>query len=308
MHKKSFVLMGFAWCALLVAAVASAGPFQDDLKQRRARAMAQLGADSIAIFWSAPPRVYSLDVDYEYRQDSNLLYLTGLDQEDSILVLMPGNQTKKEILFVREADARREHWNGHSLTPAEAAEQTGIDTVLTANQFEPFVAGILSGQGGPTVSTDEGRSFFDALGHGTARLALLLEPQRNLSDPAGPARQFAARMRDRFFGVEIKDASPIVASLRQIKTPYEQTILRKSVAISADAHKAGMRAAAPGKWEYEVEAAIEQVYLRNGAMSWDTPRSSAAVRTRRSCTTSGRAVRCRPVSCSSSTRRPTTRA
>ena len=78
-------------------------------------------------------------------------------------------------------------------------------------------------------------------------------------------------MRETFFGFEIKDASPVVASLRQIKTPYEQTVLRKSVAISVDAHKAGMRAAAPGKWEYEVEAAIEEVYLRNGAMSWGYP-------------------------------------
>ena len=233
--------------------------------------MDRLGADSIAIFWSAPARVYSLDVDYEYRQDSNLLYLTGLDQPDTILVLMPGNRTKREILFVREADARREHWNGHSLTPAEASEQTGIETVLTGNQFEPFVAGILSGQGGSTVSTDEGHAFFEALGQGRARLALLLEPQRNLSDAPGPAREFAARMRDRFFGFDVKDATPVLASLRQIKTPYEQDVLRKSVAISADAHKAGMRAAGPGKWEYEVEAAIEEVYLRNGAMSWGYP-------------------------------------
>ena len=149
MHKKSFRVVCFAWCVCLIALrAASAGPLQDDLKQRRTRAMDMLGADSIAIFWSAPSRVYSLDVDYEYRQDSNLLYLTGLDQPDTILVLMPGNRTKREILFVREADARREHWNGHSLTPAEASEQTGIETVLTGNQFEPFVAGILSGQGG----------------------------------------------------------------------------------------------------------------------------------------------------------------
>ena len=57
---------------------------------------------------------------------------------------MPGNETRKEILFVREADARREHWNGHSLTPAEASAQSGIETVLTANQFEPFIAAMFS--------------------------------------------------------------------------------------------------------------------------------------------------------------------
>jgi Xaa-Pro aminopeptidase len=253
------------------ARLAVAGPLQDDLQARRARAMEQLGPDTLAILWSAPTRVYSLDVDYEYRQDSNLLYLTGLNQEDTILVLMPGNKTKREILFVREADARREHWNGHSLTPPEAAEQTGIQTVLTGNQFEPFIAAALAGQPGPLLTADEGQKFFDAIEAGHAALALLLEPQRNLSESPGPARQFAARMRDRFFGFDVKDATPVLSRLRQIKTPYEQGVLRRSVAISSDAHKAGMRTAAPGKWEYEVEAAIEEVYLKNGAMSWGYP-------------------------------------
>ena len=244
----------FAVCLLALARLAAAGPLQDDWKARRARAMEKLGPDTIAIFWSAPERVYSTDVNYEYRQESNLLYLTGIDQEETILVLMPGSKTRREVLFVREADARREHWNGHSLTPAEAAAHSGIETVLTAGQFEGLVAGALSGREGAIAS-----------------LALLLEPQRNLTDPPGPARRFAAQMRERFFGFSVKDATPVLTELRQVKTPYEQGVLRKSALISSEAHKAGMRAAAPLKFEYEVEAAIEEVYLRNGAMSWGYP-------------------------------------
>ena len=61
--------------------------------------------------------MYSRSVDYEYRQDSDLLYLTGVTQPETILVLMPGNRTQREILFIRPADARREHWEGHLLTP-----------------------------------------------------------------------------------------------------------------------------------------------------------------------------------------------
>jgi Xaa-Pro aminopeptidase len=243
-----------AACLAAVASAAAAGPLQDDLKARRARAMERLGAEALAIFWSAPERVYSTDVNYEYRQDSNLLYLTGIDQEDTILVLTPGNAARKEVLFIREADARREHWNGHSLTAAEASEQSGVTTVMTLNQFESFVANAFSNQERPIGS-----------------LSLVLEPQRNLTDAPGPARQFAARMRDRFFGFQVKDATPILNELRQIKTSYEQDLIRKSALISSDAHKAGMRAAAPGKYEYEVEAAIEEAYLRNGAMSWGYP-------------------------------------
>ena len=104
----------------LTAVSSTAGPPQDDLKVRRSHAMERLGPDTIAIFWSAPTRVYSNDVNYEYGQDSNLLYLTGIDQEETILVLMPGNDTRKEMLFVREADARREHWNGHPVELGDA--------------------------------------------------------------------------------------------------------------------------------------------------------------------------------------------
>ena len=94
---------------LACARIATAAPLQDDLKARRARVEERLGAETVAIFWSAPARVFSTDVNYEFRQESNLLYLTGIDQEETILVLVPGSETK-EFLFVREADPRREHW------------------------------------------------------------------------------------------------------------------------------------------------------------------------------------------------------
>ncbi|MGH9196685.1 MAG: M24 family metallopeptidase, partial [Acidimicrobiia bacterium] len=103
-----------------------------------------------------------------------------------------------------------------------------------------------------------------------ARLALVLG-RRRLSDPLTHALQFANKVRDRFFGFSITDATEIVHDLRQIKTAYEQQILERSVEISSDAHRAGMKAARPGAYEYEVEAAIEQVYLANGALGWGYP-------------------------------------
>jgi Xaa-Pro aminopeptidase len=269
MHvRRSFAAI--AVVAALMPSSIAAGPLQDDLKARRTRVMEQIGPDAIAIFWSAPVRVYSHDVDYEYRQDSNLLYLTGIDQEQTILVLMPGNATNKEFLFVREADARREHWEGHTLTPEEAAAQSGIATALPLAQFEPFIAAMLSRRPVRGDKTEYAR-FFQALEEGRARLSVLLEPQRNLSETPGPVTQFVAKLRERFFGFHVHDANPVLAGLRQIKTPYEQEILRRSVAISSDAHRAGMLAAVPGKYEYEVEAAIEYVYLSRGAMSWGYP-------------------------------------
>ena len=248
----------------------TAGPLQEDLAARRGKLMERLGPETLAIFWSAPTRVYSGDVDYEYRQESNLLYLTGIDQPETMLVLMPGNTSRREILFIREADARREHWEGHSLTPAEATAQSGIQTVMTADRFDSFVAAMFSrrAMGG---AAGEYERFFGALADGRARLSMLLEPQVSLTAAPGQARQFGANLKERFFGFAVQDVTPLLWEFRQVKTPYEQGVMRKSVAISSEAHKAGMREAAPGKFEYEVEAAIEHVYLRSGAMSWGYP-------------------------------------
>ncbi len=268
--RLTFATLTFVLLSALTFVNASTGSLQDDLKARRTRAMERIGPDAMAIFWSAPPRVYSTDVNYEYRQESNLLYLTGIDQEETVLVLMPGNETRKEILFVREADARREHWNGHSLTPAEATAASGIQSVMTMNEFEPFIASVFSRRAGAGSPTEYAR-YFQALADGRAKLSVLLDPISDLSEPPGPVREFVSRLRERFFGFTVHDVSPVLAELRQIKTPYEQDVLRRSVEISSEAHRAGMRAAHAGKYEYEVEAAIEEVYLRNGAMSWGYP-------------------------------------
>src|SRR5687767_10595331 len=121
---------------------AAAGEFQDDLAARRARVMERLTPESMLILWSAPVKVYSLDVDYEFRQDSNLYYLTGIDQEETILVLMSGNMERKEILFVKPRDAVREHWEGRLLSRNEAIQQSGIATVYMTDDFDSFLSAI----------------------------------------------------------------------------------------------------------------------------------------------------------------------
>jgi Xaa-Pro aminopeptidase len=256
----------------LVASAASAGELQDDLKARRARALQQLSPDTVLVLFSAPTRVYSHDVEYEFRQDSTLYYLTGIDQEETILVLMPGNRTRREILFVREPNPRREHWNGHSLTVDEAKAESGIETVYNTPQFEMFLTSMLTRRpfGFERMlqnGVEEYGAFFDAVANGRARLSLLLQPAAGLSGPLPEPHEFAKQIRDRFPGIAVGDATEMLWRLRQIKTPYERKVLTRSLEISSEAHRAGMRTARPGVWEYEVESAIEAVYLRNGAMT-----------------------------------------
>jgi Xaa-Pro aminopeptidase len=232
--------------------------------------MDRLGRDAMLIVLSAPTRVYSLDVDYEYRQDSNLYYLTGLAQEDTVLVLMPGNNTQREILFVKDRDPVREHWSGRTFSHAEVTARTGIRTVLSRTRFEGFLASMLSRGSFDALDSNEAAAFFGALSEGRARLAFVLETP-TLRAPPSPTMDLMRRLRERYAGFQTIDATPLLTELRLVKTPFEQKILARATEISAEAQAAGMRAARPGAYEYEVKAAIEAVHRGRGAVSWAYP-------------------------------------
>ncbi len=264
------------WTAALgfAPALAVAGELQDDLRARRARVMGALGPESVLVHRSAPARVYSRDVDYEYRQDSDILYLTGIDQAGSTLVLLPGNKTKKSILFVSDADPRREHREGHLLTKSEAQAASGVDEVRVASELDGFLTSLMNRQ--PfgerlTEYTGEYDALFDALRGNNARLALIFGRRPGAKEELPPAYEFAERMRQRVPGLAVVDATDIVWGLRQVKTPYEREALKRSTDVSADAHRAAMRATKPDRFEHEVEAALEKVYLERGAPSWGYP-------------------------------------
>ena len=260
-----------AMTLVLFATFAHASEFSDDLKARRAKVMERLGPDSILIAWSASAKVYSTDVDYEYRQDSNLYYLTGLTQEGTVLVLMPGNTTQREILFVKDRNPVAEHWTGRLLTVDDAKARTGIETVLTTSRFEPFITAMLDRRSFAGIDRAQAAKFFEGLDGGHARVALVLPPGRKLDDPLTPPLEFARQVRERFFGFQIADATPIFNDLRTVKTSYERQVLIKDLEISSDAQMAGMRAAHPGAYEYEVKAAIEAVFRSRGSASWSYP-------------------------------------
>ena len=259
---------------LIAAPLARGGELQDDLRARRARVMEAIGPDSLLVHWSAPAKVYSRDVDYEYRQDSDMLYLSGIDQEGTALVLLPGNKTKKSILFVSDADPRREHREGHLLSKQEAQDASGVDEVRYGSELDSFLTSLMNRQPPGERRTEwsgEYDAFFDALKAGRARLSLVLGRRPGLKEELPKAYDFAERMRQRVPGLAISDATELVWGLRQVKTPYERAALQRSTDISADAHRAAMRATKPERFEYEVEAALEKVYLERGAPSWGYP-------------------------------------
>jgi Xaa-Pro aminopeptidase len=235
-----------------------------DLAARRAAVMEALGPDAVLVLWSAPARVYSTDTNYEYRQESNLLYLTGLEQEDTVLVLAPGRAGPREFIFVRAPDPRRELWEGRLLRPSEVSDRTGIAQVYTQRRteaFDAFMGELLEGAPRPFRVGVLGRVGAGAESPTAAALA---------GPDAAPVR-WAQAMQARYPGVHPFNAADVLEDRRAIKTPYEQALLRRSVEISADAHVEGMKATQPGRWEYQVEAAIEYTFHRSGALSWGYP-------------------------------------
>jgi len=256
---------------LLAAAPAFANDLSDDLAARRSRLMARIGPDTMVVIFSAPPRVYSGDVDYEYHQDPNLYYLTGLDQEETILVLMPGNPNTRELLFIKDRNPDREHWTGPRLPRDEARARTGISTVLNTSAFEAFIGAVLSRRPyGSTLDDAEAGGYFAALGAGRARLAVVLG-DNSPDDQPSPAQLFLRKVRDRYVGFVPVDVTREVYALRMVKTPHEIETLTRATDISVHGQRAGMRAAKPGAFEYQVKAAIEAVYRAEGADSWAYP-------------------------------------
>jgi len=258
-------------CALLIARSLAASRLSEDLTSRRAKLRDRLGPETMAMLLSAPARVYSGDVDYEYRQDSNLYYLTGVTQEDTILVLMPGNVSRREVLFIKDRNPEREHWTGHLLSRDEARERTGITTVLPTSAFDAFLGAVLSREGyGSQFDGKEIAAFASALEGGRAKLALVMDAA-DAGDPPTRTQQLLQRLRDRYVGYVPVDIAPTLKTFRMVKTPYELEMLTRATDISAEAQMAGMRAAAPGAFEYQVKAAIEAVHRARGAVSWAYP-------------------------------------
>lgn len=167
-----------------------------ELAARRNRVAQAVGPNGILFLLSGEPRVYAGDVNYHYRQENNLYYLTNLKQKGATLVLTPGNETLPEILFLPRRIPIRETWTGHMYSVEEASQISGIKEIWEASEFEPFARGLRNRQpyvpkpenillssatsgavahGGASASTFQ--KLFDAASSGQARLYLLTGQQ-----------------------------------------------------------------------------------------------------------------------------------
>lgn len=259
----------YCFLALLAGRAVWAAPIPSaTYAKRRAAVMDKMSGEGMLILFSAPPRKFTGDMYYKFRQENNLYYLTGIAQEDTILVLMPGNKSRRENLFLLNRDPSREVWTGNRLSVEEAKQLSGIDSVYGRAEFDDFINALLSGASygvNRYTNPDEYARFFFQLKGSAAPVFLLLEDRPGLNGRLSPEFEFSARLRERFPGIVVRDSTDLFAALRLAKQPEELERIRRAVDITADGLTAAARQVHDGVKEYELQATVEFHYLKNGA-------------------------------------------
>jgi len=242
-----------------------------ELASRRARVAQSVGAKGILILFSTEPRVYTNDVNYEYRQENNLYYLTNLKQKGATLVLTPSNEVTPEILFLPRRSPAAETWTGHMYSAEEASQTSGIKEIWEASEFEPFLQAVrtrqpyrpkadrilMSSSAAPVESGAPSgfEKLFAEAGKNDAEIHLLV-PGAGDSLEYRQEQRFASEWAKSASGYSIKNVSPVFAEMRLRKSPLEIVLLQHAIDITTEAHERAWIAAADARWEYEVDAQV----------------------------------------------------
>ena len=214
-------------------------------RRRRRQRMRMAGEDAILVLPAAPERVRSRDTLYPYRQDSDVLYLSGFDEPDAVLVLVPGRRHGETLLFCRERDPAREAWDGPRLGPEDAPGALGIDDAYAIDDLDEILPGLLEGRS--RVYYHFGRdSDFDL-----KLIGWVNRVRAQVRHGAQPPHEFL-------------ELGHLLDEMRLFKTADELRLMRRAAAISVQAQQAVMRAARPGMRECELQAELERVFRAAG--------------------------------------------
>lgn len=264
-----------------------------ELARRRSEVRNRLSEKGLLVLFSAEPRLYTNDVDYPYRQENNLYYLTGINEAGVTLAILPSGKSFKEVLFIPRRNPQQETWTGRMLSADEARKISGIQEVYEAEQFRTFMTFIspragsafgqpqqMRGPGGPQAASqtpppaswaEDLKPLRDLASKDDAELYLLLPPTAAESNEYRQEQRFAAKMPPGVSGFSIRSAMRIFAELRGTKSEYEVRLLQHAVDISIEAFNRAYAVARPGVREYEVEAEFLYAYRKHNAFNWGYP-------------------------------------
>lgn len=266
-----------------------------ELTTRRDRVAQAIGSKGVLVLMSGEPRVYAGDVQYEFRQENNLFYLTQLNQKGAMLVMMPGHTRHREILFLRRRNPALETWTGHMYSPEEARAISGIGEIWDAKEFEPFITALRKREAyrpnpdnillsmietasannaanstAPANQASTGDETLSASAPGEATIYMLL-PREDDSKEYAREQRFAAQWAQTASGYTLRNAWPIFSELRMRKSPMELAFIQHAIDITSEGFARAMMTANDAKWEYEVEAEIDYTFKRRHADNWGYP-------------------------------------
>lgn len=213
--------------------------------QNRKKLAKRLNPNAVAVIRSNDIMPTNADGTMGFKQNSNLFYLSGIDQEETILIIAPNfpDKKKREILFVRETNEEIAIWEGHKYTKEEAKQTSGIENVQWNDNFEKVFAEILA---------ESECIYLESNEH-----------IRNASEVQTSNAKFIQECKEKYPLYEYNRLFPILADLRCVKSEIEIEILQKACDITEKGFRRILNYVKPGVWEYELEAEYLHEFVRN---------------------------------------------
>jgi Xaa-Pro aminopeptidase len=236
---------------------------QTELAARRARVLERMADNSMMILMSAEPKNYAGDVDFMYRQENNLYYLTNLRQRAAALLLIKEGGSGREILFLPKRNPASEAWDGKMYSRDGARKISGIETMIDASETNAFLQAVKDKK---SFAAKEGAS----ISINAATLYLLLPEDEQDGDGKAEYRR-ESEFAKSLGGYKTENARPIFDELRLIKSPYEIKLMQHAIDITTEAQMRSMAMVGKAKWEYEVQAEVEYTFRRRNADYWGYP-------------------------------------
>lgn len=219
----------------------------DDSHAHNRRRLAEaVGPEGLAVVMAGVPSLRNPDVEHTFRQDSDFYYLTGFGEPHAAAVIAPGHPDGEFTLFVQPRDRQREIWDGPRAGVDGARELYGADAAHPVAEFENRLLKLV-----------QGRSVIWHSAAGAARSRQVM----NLLEKAHALRTRLGVVLPR----HLADLRPLLAEFRLHKSPQEIQWLREACDLTMEGHREAMRVAAPGRWEYQVQAAMENVWRMGGS-------------------------------------------
>ncbi|MBT8294295.1 MAG: aminopeptidase P family protein [Eudoraea sp.] len=214
-------------------------------KKNRAKFTAQMKPKSIAIFNSNDIYPISADSTMPFQQHRDILYLSGVDQEESILLLFPDAIDKKnrEILFVRETNEHIAIWEGAKLDKEKATAVSGIQTVHWLTEFDKVFFGLM---------TESEIIYFNTNEH-----------YRQSVETQTREDRFILKCKSDFPGHQVAKSNPILQQIRGVKEAEEIKLIQHACNITEKGFRRVLKFLNPGIWEYELEAEFLHEFIRN---------------------------------------------